>query len=216
MTSENDAARPDAAPHASVVMDAQLIQLAQSRGHDPDKVREEIERFANQVAQDGPEGPTAGRRVLAVLVTWLVTLALVLIGLLIVLWDEDAVSVKSATRISLLVVIAGCLGGTISALSFLLGEYESRGTVHLRDVPSLTFIPLVSAGLALVFYYVIRGGLLTAPGGGGTELDVINVYGVVGISALVGMFFSGAFRKLKAVSDAIFGDDGDKRSARKT
>jgi hypothetical protein len=216
MNSENDAARPDAAPRASVVMDAQLIQLAQSRGHNPDDVREEIERFANQVARDGPEGPTAGRRILAVLVTWLVTSALVMIGLLILLWDEDAVSVKSATRISLLVVIAGCLGGTISALGFLLSEYESRGVVHLRNVPSLTFIPLVSAGLALVFYYVIRGGLLTAPSGGRTELDVINVYGVVGISALVGMFFSGALSKLKAVSDAIFGGDGGQRGARKT
>jgi Na+/phosphate symporter len=216
MSFENDAARPDAPQRASVVIDAQLIQLAQSRGHDPDDVREEIERFANQVAQDGPKGPDAGRRVLAVLVTWLVTSALVLIGLLIALWDENAASVKSATRILLLVIIAGCLGGTISALGFLLSEYESRGAVYLRNVPSLTFVPLVSAGLALVFYYVIRGGLLTAPGGGDTELEVINVYGVVGISALVGMFFSGALSKLKAVSEAIFGDDGGQRSARKT
>jgi hypothetical protein len=47
-------------------------------------------------------------------------------------------------------------------------------------------------------------------------LEVINVYGVVGISALVGMFFSGALSKLKAVSEAIFGDDGGQRSARNT
>ena len=39
---------------------------------------------------------------------------------------------------------------------------------------------------------------------------------VGGISALVGMFFSGALSKLKAVSDAIFGDDGGHRSERRT
>jgi hypothetical protein len=214
MTSENDAARPHAAPHASVVIDAQLLQRAQRNGHNPNDVKEEIDRFANEVALTGPKGPPADQRVLALLAAWLVTSALVLIGLLIALWNEDAVSAKSATRILLLVVIAGCLGGTISALGFLLSEYQIRGVVYRRDVPSCTFIPLVSAGLALVFYYVIRGGLLTAPAGGGTESDVINVYGVVGISALVGMFFSGALRKLKAVSDAIFGDNGGQGSAR--
>ena len=60
MSFENDAAQPDASAPASVVIGAKLIELARSRGYDPDDVREEIERFANQVARDGLKGPNAG------------------------------------------------------------------------------------------------------------------------------------------------------------
>jgi hypothetical protein len=61
--------------------------------------------------------------------------------------------------------------------------------------------PFLGSGLALFFYFLIRGGLLTI----GTEIMMMNVVVIAGLSGLVGMFSEQAILKLSEVADATFG-----------
>ena len=66
--------------------------------------------------------------------------------------------------------------------------------------------------LALVFYFVIRGGFLTTSGGA----KDINPYGIAALAGLVGMFSKQATDKLSEVFGTLFraaaGEGDDKRS----
>lgn len=72
--------------------------------------------------------------------------------------------------------------------------------------------PAISMSLALVFYFVVRGGFLTTSGGA----KDINPYGIAALAGLVGMFSKQATDKLSEVFGALFrakpGEGDDKRS----
>ncbi len=61
-------------------------------------------------------------------------------------------------------------------------------------------VPFVGSLLALLFYIVLRGGLLTTQASS-TE---VNVYGFAAVSALVGLFSEQAADKLRTVFEALF------------
>jgi hypothetical protein len=61
--------------------------------------------------------------------------------------------------------------------------------------------PFLGSGLALFFYFLIRGGLLTI----GTEIMMMNVVVIAGLSGLIGMFSEQAILKLSEIADATFG-----------
>jgi hypothetical protein len=66
--------------------------------------------------------------------------------------------------------------------------------------------------LALVFYFVVRGGFLTTSGGA----KDINPYGIAALAGLVGMFSKQATDKLSEVFSTLFraakGEGDDKRA----
>jgi hypothetical protein len=66
--------------------------------------------------------------------------------------------------------------------------------------------PLIGAGLPLIFYFLIRGGVLTI----GSGLNNLNLVGVAAISGLVGMFSENAMYKLKDLADTLFGNPPSK------
>jgi hypothetical protein len=66
--------------------------------------------------------------------------------------------------------------------------------------------PLIGAGLPLIFYFLLRGGVLTV----GTNLANLNLIGVAAISGLVGMFSENAMYKLKDLADTLFGNPPSK------
>jgi len=59
-------------------------------------------------------------------------------------------------------------------------------------------LPFIGAGISTVFYLIIRGGLMS----GVAEYD--NVFGLMAIGTLVGLFSPQALEKLKNVSEIIF------------
>ena len=61
-------------------------------------------------------------------------------------------------------------------------------------------VPLVGALLALLFYIVLRGGLVTTQASS-TDL---NIYGFAAIAALVGLFSEQATVKLRNIFEALF------------
>jgi hypothetical protein len=61
--------------------------------------------------------------------------------------------------------------------------------------------PFVAAGLALVFYFVIRAGFFTA----NTTTQNMNVYGFAGLAGLVGLFSTMAVNKLRRMAIELLG-----------
>lgn len=116
--------------------------------------------------------------------------------------------VSSEKRVILLVIISGFLGSyvhiTTSFSNFVGNEkFESSWLwwYILR--------PLVGMTLALIFYLVFRGGLFA----GGTSAMDLNVYGVLTISALSGLFSDRATLKLAEIYDSLFKPE-DKREGK--
>jgi hypothetical protein len=107
-------------------------------------------------------------------------------------------------RIVLLVIFAGAFGASIMGLRSL-ADYQ--GQLKLTDNWSMHYVvrPPSGAGVAFVFYLVVRGGFLA-----GTDVDIgmSTPFGVLALAALSGMFSEKAFNKLREVFDALFKADG--------
>ena len=69
--------------------------------------------------------------------------------------------------------------------------------------------PLVGAGLALIFYLVLRGGVLNL----GANLSSLNIVSLTAVTGLVGMFAEQAMHKLQDVADSLFGQAPDTAKA---
>jgi hypothetical protein len=108
-------------------------------------------------------------------------------------------SVSDEGRYLLLVVAGGALGGVLHALTSL-ADYV--GNQRLVSSWGLWYVSRVFVGssLAMILYLVIRAGLL-APA---ADVRVINVFGVVALSVLVGMFSKAALDKINSVADVLF------------
>lgn len=106
-----------------------------------------------------------------------------------------------------LVVLASALGSYVhAAVSFT--DYVGNRLLARSWVWWYLLRVLVGSSLALLFYFVIRGGFLSA----GTNSSDINPYGIAAISGLVGLFSKQATDKLSEVFDTAFSVEkgGDK------
>jgi hypothetical protein len=95
-------------------------------------------------------------------------------------------------RLFVVVAVTGALGGLLHSARSL---YEYVGDRKLLRSWLLFYLslPFVGGGLAVLFYLILRGGLVT-----GTAAEV-NFYGFAAISALVGLFTPEAALKLKQI-----------------
>ncbi len=95
-------------------------------------------------------------------------------------------------RLFVVVAVTGTLGGLLHSARSL---YEYVGDRKLLRSWLLFYLslPFVGSGLAVLFYLILRGGLVT-----GTAAQV-NFYGFAAISALVGLFTPEAALKLKQI-----------------
>jgi len=111
------------------------------------------------------------------------------------------------TALLALVVLSGVLGSFIhAAVSFT--DYVGNRVLANSWIWWYLLRALVGSSLALLFYFVIRGGFL----GAGTSAADSNPYGIAAISGLVGLFSKQATDKLSEVFDTAFAvrDGGDK------
>jgi hypothetical protein len=100
-------------------------------------------------------------------------------------------------------LLSGALGAFLyGAKSFV--SYLGNETFQSSWTGWYLFTPLIGSSLALVFYMVFRGGLLTSA----SSVDV-NPYGIAGLSALVGMFTKQATNKLEEVFSTMFRSNKD-------
>jgi hypothetical protein len=95
-------------------------------------------------------------------------------------------------RLFVVVAIAGALGGLLHSARSLYTYVGARKLVRSWLLMYVS-LPFIGAGLAEVFYVILRGGLVT-----GTAAEV-NFFGFAAISALVGLFSPEAALKLKQI-----------------
>jgi hypothetical protein len=101
-------------------------------------------------------------------------------------------------RLFLVVLASGGMGALIHVLRSVYGYVGNR---RLRRSWLLMYSlePFVGAVLALIVYFVLRGGLTTTM----ASSNDINPYGVAAMAALVGMFSRQTVQKLLAVFETL-------------
>ena len=108
-------------------------------------------------------------------------------------------NINDEARIILLVLLSGALGSYIHAATSFVTFVGNR-SLEKSWIWWYILRPFIGSTLALIFYFVIRGGLLST----GTEASGISIYGITGLSGLVGMFSKNAVDKLREVFETLF------------
>ncbi len=99
----------------------------------------------------------------------------------------------------LIVAFAGGLGSQVRSMRSL-SWYVGNRMLKRSWLLQYFLTPLVGAGLALIFYFVIRGGFFATE----TTAQQTSIYGFAGLAGLVGMFSEQAILKLKSVTETLF------------
>ncbi len=109
-------------------------------------------------------------------------------------------ALPNESRILLIVAIVGAIGALIHS-AWALGAFV--GERQFDESWTLWYLahPFVGAGLALLIYFGLRGGLLNS----GTTVNDLNLFGIATVSGLSGMFAKQAIGKLKELADNLFG-----------
>jgi IPT/TIG domain-containing protein len=102
-------------------------------------------------------------------------------------------------RLLLLVIVAGILGAFVHGATSL-ADYIGNNNFNRSWTWFYLLRPPIGMALALVFYFVIRGGFLSTTGGA----QDINPYGIAALAGLVGMFSKQATDKLGEVFGTLF------------
>jgi len=106
------------------------------------------------------------------------------------------------TRVIFIVLMSGSIGGMIHALQSFVGFVGSRSFVS-SWLWWYVLRPIVGAGLALLFYLSLRGGLLTTSAG----VTDLSIFGFASVGTLAGLFSEQATAKLKELFDTMFKTD---------
>lgn len=106
--------------------------------------------------------------------------------------------ISDEVRLILIVAMAGALGGMVASLRSL---YWYVGNRELVWAWMLMYVlrPFVGTTLAIVFYFVIRGGLFSAQ----AKIIDTSPFGFAGLSGLVGLFSEQAVLKLKEMAETL-------------
>lgn len=105
------------------------------------------------------------------------------------------------TSLIFVIMLSGIIGACIFSLFAISHHLGADKDFDATWEAWYWLRPVIGAGLALVFYLLLRGGVLTI----GADLKNLNLVGVAGVSGLVGMFAEQALHKLQDLSDTIFG-----------
>ena len=106
------------------------------------------------------------------------------------MYDED--------RLLLIVLLAGALGSLIHGLRSFVFYVGSRRAVWSWSAYYMA-LPFIGAGLAFIFYLVIRGGFFST----GASVGDTSPVGFAAVAALIGMFTEQAVQKLQKISDSV-------------
>ena len=106
------------------------------------------------------------------------------------LWDEQ--------RLLMLVLLGGALGGLLHVLRSF-GWYVGNRELVMSWLPRYVLLITTGAGLAFVFYVVVRGGFFSP----GTSFENTSPFGFIAFATLVGLFSEQAILKLKEISETL-------------
>jgi hypothetical protein len=103
------------------------------------------------------------------------------------------------TRLTLIVMVTGALGSFVHAATSF-GTYVGNQRLYSTWTWWYVLRPFIGMGLALVFYFVIFGGMLSA----GAGADAVNPFGIAAVAGMVGMFAKQATDKLNETFSTLF------------
>lgn len=107
-------------------------------------------------------------------------------------------SISDEVRLLLIVALAGALGGLVHALRSLYWYVGHRELV-LSWLLMFILLPFVGTTLALVFYFVVRGGFFSPQ----ATIQQTSPFGFAALAGLVGLFSEQAVLKLKEVAEIV-------------
>ncbi|MCP3958278.1 MAG: hypothetical protein GY719_10545 [bacterium] len=119
--------------------------------------------------------------------------------------------IHNETRLLLLVLLVGALGSYVHAATSFV-SFVGNETLRYSWMWWYVLRPFIGMALALIFYFVLRGGLLATT----TDAAGISLYGITAVAGLVGMFSKQATDKLNETFKTMFrtsrgeGDDARK------
>lgn len=96
----------------------------------------------------------------------------------------------------LLVLVAGMIGAIIRSSAYLV-YFVSKGEFAINYAWYYLFQPFFGAGLALIFYVVLRGGF------GSSTIGKNNLYAFAAVAFLSGLFTENVMAKLKLIAESI-------------
>ena len=102
-------------------------------------------------------------------------------------------------RYILVVTAGGVLGSAVQALSSLTTHIGNRRFLKSWVIAYVSRV-FLGGPLALIFYFLIRGGLISSSG----DARSVNPFGMAAVACLVGMFSQPAVEKLSLVFDTLF------------
>jgi hypothetical protein len=143
---------------------------------------------------------------------WLIVISLVLIaGLFEVLCPGSGSGgsggASEEMQNLLVTIFAAGVGSMITTILGYLKHASEQRDFKLAFVPWYFARPLIGVLLGVVFYFVLKGGLLVTVGA--ASASDINVYGLGGLAALVGLFSKNAVEKLRDVFSTLFTSEAD-------
>jgi hypothetical protein len=107
-------------------------------------------------------------------------------------------TVSTEVRLFVVVAIGGALGGIMHSTRSV-AWYVGNQNLRWRWVPFYLVTIVLGAGLATIFYLLIRGGLFQGAG-----VSDANPYGFVALGALVGLFTEQALVMLRKIATEVF------------
>jgi hypothetical protein len=115
------------------------------------------------------------------------------------LFGAITVKLTPGTALLVLVMIVGALGSLIHvATSF--ADFLGNRRFYLSWSAWYLLRPVVGASLALLLYFAVRGGFLSAS----AQSSSINPYGIAALAGLAGLFSKQATDKLREVFETLF------------
>jgi hypothetical protein len=110
-------------------------------------------------------------------------------------------------------VFAGAIGAAVYAIERFIVHAVKEGSFGRSYTAWYVLRPLQGSLLAVIFYLLLRGGLLalgTPVSGTATDL---NHYGLASLCALVGMFSNDAMQRLRLTFQTLFATGSGKSAA---
>lgn len=147
---------------------------------------------------------------------YLIVLNLALLYILLRIWPETTASAPASRvalggglefevpleiRYLLIVAVAGALGSYIH-LATSFADYVGNRQLVWSWGWWYALRPFIGMALALLVYFLIRGGLVLPSGNG--NVATLSPYGVAAIAGMAGMFSKQATDKLKEVFENLF------------
>jgi hypothetical protein len=119
-------------------------------------------------------------------------------------WQEVSYIFSASVRLSaeqrllILVLLAGAMGSFIHAATSF-SNYVGEGKIDRKWIWWYILRPVIGMAVALTFYMIFRAGLFA-----GMQIELLNVYGVLTLAALSGLFTDRATLKLEEIFQSLF------------